>query len=152
MIRPPYCSFQRPDPLQEGLTPQRAAVEVLVLACRLPLHDVLRGDAGVIRAGDPEHVAPLHPAPAREDVLQRVVQRVADVQEARDVRRRDHDRDTARPAGGVGVKQAGVDPALVPAVFDVVGTVGFIELWSGHRLGRTLDREHPAQKHDHGIE
>ena len=37
------------------------------------------------------------------------------------------------------MKQAGVDPALVPAVFDVVRTVGFVELWGGHKA-RTLRR------------
>ena len=51
----------------------------------------LRGDAGVVGAGHPEGVVALHPPPADQDVLQRVVERVAQVQGAGHVRRRDDD-------------------------------------------------------------
>src|SRR3712207_7908233 len=39
----------------------------------------------------PERVVALHPAPADQHILQGVVERVADVEAAGDVRRRDHD-------------------------------------------------------------
>src|ERR1051325_3714154 len=51
----------------------------------------LRGDAGVIGAGKPERVEAGHPLPADEDVLQRVDERVADVQPAGDVGGRNDD-------------------------------------------------------------
>lgn len=51
------------------------------------------------------------------------------------------------------MEQAGIDPALVPAIFDIVGTVRFVELWRGHgleacgsRRGRILTCEDRALK------
>ena len=57
-----------------------------------PLDDRLGGDAGVVGARHPERVEALHPLLADEDVLQRVVQGMAQVQGAGDVGRRDDDR------------------------------------------------------------
>ncbi len=57
-----------------------------------PFDDRLRGDAGVVGAGHPERVEALHPLHANQDVLQRVVQGVAQVQRAGHVGRRNHDR------------------------------------------------------------
>ena len=51
----------------------------------------LRGDAGVVGARHPEGVVALHAVPADEHVLDGVVERVAHVQRAGDVRRRDDD-------------------------------------------------------------
>ena len=58
------------------------------------LHHVLRRDARVVGAADPERLAALHPAQADDHVLHRAVERVAHVQRARDVGRRhgDHER------------------------------------------------------------
>ena len=56
-----------------------------------PLDDHLGGDAGVVGAGLPERVAALHPPPADQRVLDGERQRVAHMQAAGDVRRRDHD-------------------------------------------------------------
>ncbi len=67
-----------PDPIDEGL-----ATEV---EARLPvggqhaLDHVLRGDAGVVGARQPEHVAPPHPLEADDGVLDGVVEAVAHVQ------------------------------------------------------------------------
>jgi hypothetical protein len=47
----------------------------------LALHHHLGGDAGVVRAGLPQHVAPAHALEAAENVLQGVVERVAHVHE-----------------------------------------------------------------------
>jgi hypothetical protein len=38
------------------------------------------------------------------------------------------------------MEQAGVDPALRPAIFDVVRAVGLFELWDGHGLNRMLKK------------
>ena len=47
---------------------------------QLPLDHHLRGDAGVVGARLPQHVAPAHALEARQDVLQRVVERMAHMQ------------------------------------------------------------------------
>ena len=67
------------------------AVEFFLLQ-QPPLDDRLGGDAGVIGAGHPERLEALHAFLADEDVLQRVVQGVAEVQGAGHVRRRNDDR------------------------------------------------------------
>ena len=46
----------------------------------LLFHDVLRGNPGMIGAGQPEHIAALHASPAYQDVLYRMIQRVADME------------------------------------------------------------------------
>ena len=95
-----------------------------VAALDLPLHqlafdDHLRGDAGMIHAWLPEHVLAAHALEADEDVLQRVVERMAHMQRAGDVRRRDDDgerlgvfRSTCAGAEGVGIFPHLGDPRL----------------------------------------
>ena len=69
----------------------------------LPLDHHLGGDAGVIGARLPQHVAAVHAPVAAEDVLQRVVERMAHMQIAGDVRRRNDDAEgLRRPPGRVG--------------------------------------------------
>ncbi len=75
-----HAAAREPDPFGRELT----------------LHDHLRRDAGVVGAGLPERVAAGHAPVADQHVLQRVVERVTDVEAARDVGRRDHDRERAR--------------------------------------------------------
>ena len=58
---------------------------------QLAFHHHLGGDAGVVCAGQPQHRLAPHPLKARQYVLQGVVQRVADVQGSRHIRRRDDD-------------------------------------------------------------
>ena len=88
--------FPFPDALEERLAPHGAAVRQLALG-ELALDHHLRGDAGVIRAGLPEHVLALHAPVAAQDVLQRVVERMAHVQVAGDVRRRNDDAEGIGP-------------------------------------------------------
>ena len=78
-----------PHALDERLAPEVLAALALLLE-RL-LDDVLRRDARVVRPRQPQRVEAAHPAPAHEDVLDRLVERVAHVQDARHVRRRNHD-------------------------------------------------------------
>ncbi len=61
-------------------------------AAELPLDHVLGGDAGVVHAGQPQRLVALHPPAPDQRVLDRVVERVAHVQRAGHVRRRDDDR------------------------------------------------------------
>ena len=88
-----------PDALEELLAPE--VLTALALLLERLLDDILRGDAGVVCAGEPEGVAALHAAPADEDVLNRLVERVAHVQNARHVRRRNNDGIRHPPVGVV---------------------------------------------------
>ncbi len=93
----------RPDALEERLAAHRPAVRLLGLG-ELALDDHLGRDSGVVGARLPKDVASVHAPVAAEDVLQRVVERVAHVQVAGDVRRRDDHAEglrvrALRPAG-----------------------------------------------------
>ncbi len=80
-----------PDLLHEQLAAE--VVTGLAVDRQLPLHHVLGGDPGMVHARQPEHLVTRHPVPAGEDVHQRVIQGMADVQGARDIGRRQHDRE-----------------------------------------------------------
>ena len=63
----------------------------LALLLESLLHNVLRSDAGMVCAGKPKGVVAAHPAPADENILNRLVERMAHMQNACHVRRRnDH--------------------------------------------------------------
>ena len=93
----------------------------------------LRADAGVIRAGQPEDLETLHAGAPRKDVLDRVVQDVAECQDARHIRRRDDD--GIRRLRGMRVRPeiSGFFPARVPFRFDGVRVVSLWQL--RHREG-----------------
>ena len=74
-----------PDPLDERLAAEFAAAGLLALH-QLALDHGLRGDAGVIGARLPQHVLAAHALEPAEDVLQGVVERMAHMQRAGDVR------------------------------------------------------------------
>ncbi len=93
-----------PDALDELLAAHLAAV--FLPLHQLPLDDHLRGDAGVVGARLPQHVLAAHALEAHEDVLQRVVEGVPDVQRAGDVGRRDDD---AERRGVLALGPAGVE-------------------------------------------
>ena len=116
-----------PDALDEGLAAEVLAALAL-LAERL-LDDVLRGDAGVVGAGDPERVVAAHAVPADEDVLDRVVEGVAHVEDARHVGRRDDDRVGLALAGRL--ERAGVLPDRVPLGLDGLGIVVLVHVREG---------------------
>jgi hypothetical protein len=118
-----------PDAPQELLAPEIVAALGLRAGER-PLHHHLRRNARVIGAGEPERVVALHAAPAREDVLDGREQRVAHVERAGDVRRRDDDGERRLRRGGVGVEIPLLQPQAVPARLDGGGIVRFGEF--GH--------------------
>jgi hypothetical protein len=102
---------------------------VLLPLHQLPLDHHLGGDAGMVGAGLPQHVAAAHALEAAEDVLQRVVERVAHVERARHVRRRDHD---GERRGVFSFRAASHErAALLPdgghAAFDIGGLVVFLD-------------------------
>ena len=107
---------------------------------QLPFDYILGGNASMVHAGHPERIASLHTSPADQNILKGIIQRMADMERTGHVRRWDHDGIGLSGIGRVGVKQPGVDPVLIPAIFDVMRAIGLIELWSGHSLRRMLEK------------
>ena len=105
-----------PDPRDEPLAAEIVAGELFLLE-QPPLHDRLRGDAGVIGAGHPEREESLHPPGADEHVLQRVVEGVAEVEGAGHVGGRDDDREDPAAGGRLGMPEAaGVPEGQAPGL------------------------------------
>ena len=94
-----------PHALQESLAPHAAAVWLLLFG-QQAFHDDLRRNAGMVRARLPQGIAPLHAPPADQHILQGIIQRMADMQAARHIRRRDHDGEGVRRAFRTGGKSA----------------------------------------------
>ena len=118
---PARLALPRPDALHERLTAELVPREPLLP--ELPLHHVLRGDAGMIRTGHPEGVVPAHPMPADQDILQRVVQGVPHMERARHVGRRDDDAVRGGRGGLVGAEEILLLPGTVPARLHPFGIV-----------------------------
>lgn len=108
---PAGLTLPLPDALDEGLPAE--VVAGLALLAQLALDDVLGRDAGVVHAGLPQRLEALHALAAGEGVDEGVLEGVAEVQAARDVRRRDDDGVRRLVALGVGLEVAPLDPALV---------------------------------------
>jgi hypothetical protein len=83
------------------------------LGGELAFNDVLSGDTSVVHAGQPQRFVPLHSSPSDQRVLDGVVERVAHVQRAGDVRGWKHDRVRRPPSAGVSSEQPLGDPLLV---------------------------------------
>ena len=79
-----------PDAIQESLAAKILAT--LAFFLKSLFYDILRGNAGVVCAREPEGVLSLHSAPPYENILNRLVERVAHVENARHVWRRDYNR------------------------------------------------------------
>ena len=108
----------RPDALDERLAAERAPVRLLPVHQHAFDHH-LCGDAGVIDARLPQHVAAAHAPVTAQDVLKGVVERVAHMQIAGDVRRRDDDakRLSRRTVGAAGPEGARFLPKRGGAAF-----------------------------------
>src|SRR6185503_17962746 len=123
-----------PGALDERLAADLLAARALGLERLLDLR--LRRDAGVVGAEDPLGVAAAHAVEADQRVLHRVVERVAHVQGAGHVRRRDRDRVVLlRRALGLRVEQARVLPELRDARLGEGGVVTRLVLHRRTSLG-----------------
>ncbi len=125
--------------LATDLFPRRA------LARQQPLDLRLRRDPGVVGAEDPLRALAAHARVADQRVLDRAVERMAHVQRAGDVRRRDRDRVVlGRGAGGLRVEAAGFEPAREDARLALAGVIAcaVLERHRARSLGRDGDR-HP---------
>ena len=85
----PDCSFHSQTRSTNSSRPE--VVAVLALGVELALDHDLRGDAGVVGARLPQRVVAAHAVVAGQRVHERVLERVAHVQRAGDVRRRQQD-------------------------------------------------------------
>ena len=123
--------FPSPHFLDEGLAPQLLSRDP-PLAQRL-LHRVLRGDAGVVGAGQPERLAAFHALPAHHQIPHGLAEHVAHRQRAGHVggRNDDHERPARRDRRRGGSLARLEDPSLlphrIPAGFDAAGIVGLLE-------------------------
>ncbi len=95
-----------PDLAEEILAAHIRAAQV-ALRLQLLLDLQLRGDPRMVLPRLPQRVKAAHPVPTGEDILQRVVERMAHMQRAGDVRRRDHDAETLGPRLGIGARLEG---------------------------------------------
>ena len=113
-----------PDLVEKGLAAHVPAGLALLFA-ELLLDLRLRRDAGVVRPGEPKHILALHPGAAGEDILNRVVEDVTEVENPRDIRRGDDDGVGRLLPFFVTTKTSGVDPAAVPLSLDITGLIAF---------------------------
>ena len=109
----------RDQPLAADLVPR----DVLLLL-KLPLHDGLGRDAGVVRARHPQRLEATHPVSPNEHVLERLIDRVPEVQRPGHVRQRNVDH--VRPLVGVrlGPEAAALLPQPVNVALDRLRIVG----------------------------
>ena len=99
----------------------------------------------MVHAGLPEHILFQHAVEAHEDVLDRVVQRVAHVQRPGDIGRRNDDGEGLGagrgpcPGGkGIGLESIGIDAGL-----DGAGLIGLFKHWS---LATAATRQGPFSR------
>ncbi len=113
-----------PHALHESVAAQLATTGG-ALGGQAALHHHLGGDARMVGPRHPQHRLAAHAVIAREDVLQGDVERVADVQAARHVGRRDHHAEGLRVRvarqGRLGREGAGRLPGGVKARFGLGG-------------------------------
>ena len=114
-----------PHRFEEFLAPHRHAA--LLPLGQLPFDHQLGGDAGMVHARLPQHILAPHPLEPGQGVLQRVVQRMADMQPPGHVRRRDYDAERFRIRPAPGGKGAGFQPLGINPLFDIAGIESLFE-------------------------
>ena len=124
--RPARLRLPLPHMLEEGFAPDLRALDPL--AGEVALDDHLRGDPGMVGADHPQSILAEHPLATGENVLKRIVERVADVERAGDVGRRHDDRPRLLVTAVVRAEQPAALPMLVPALLDRCGIEGFRKL------------------------
>jgi len=126
-----YWNMMVPRRASELLS-RRSLREQRLLDC------VLRRDSGVVVAGLEQHVVALHPLQPNDRVAERELERVTEVQLARDVRRRVRV-DERLPRGvGLGVVEAFGLPRALPAFLDAVWRIERLHLHQEPIVARGL--------------
>ena len=128
-----------PDLVEEALAAQVEAGLALVAELLLDLY--LRGDAGVVVAGQPERGVAVHALVAHEDVLYRLVEGVAQMQLAGDVRGRDNDGEGLLLGVALGVEVVALQPEVVNLLLDLMGVVDFRKLFHGFLLSNCSGKQ-----------
>jgi len=125
----------RPDLLDELLAAESVAGLALAGQMEIPRDHHLGGDAGMVGAELPERVEAAHAVVADERVHQRVLEGVAHVQRAGDVRRRQQD--TVGGLRGItgGFEEAGGLPVGVPFRFEGAGLEALVHAARDRRFG-----------------
>ena len=99
--------------------------------------DDLRGNPCVVHSGQPERAKSAHAMPTRQRINLRVLEHVADVNVAGDVRRWNHDAERRAVRAFLRAKESGIHPLPRPALLNLLRLVSFGDL-SGHKDTRRL--------------
>ena len=110
-----------PYPLQKLLASQVVTAQALLP--ERPLHLGLGGNARVVAAGHPDGIEPLHTVIADQNILQSVVQSMAHVQLARDIRGRDHHAIGLLALIHLSVEELVLLPELIPFLLKGLGII-----------------------------
>ena len=130
----------RPNPLEKFLATHGPSVGLLALE-QLPLDHHLRRDAGMISAGLPEHVLAVHAPVAAQDVLQCVVERMAHMQVAGNVGRRNDDAERLRILSCSRAERARLFPERADASLHVRGLKCLVHhFYLSGGFGRVLEK------------
>jgi hypothetical protein len=139
-----------PRAAHELLAAEVVAGDAVLLELRLD--HVLGGDSGVVHARDPQRGRPLHPLPADDHVLQRVVEHVTHGQAAGHVGRRQEHGERLLPGARRRGEVAPFHPSVVPAGFDCGGVVRSGEAGGRRRRVGGGGFEGGARVHRHSSE
>ena len=119
-----------PHTVQELFAAEIEARETLL--AELGLHLGLRGDAGVVNARQPQRAVPAHALPADEHVLDRLIERVTQMELAGDVRGRDHDGERLLVRVTLSVEPAAVRPVAVDLAFHLLGIINLRQFFHSY--------------------
>ena len=98
----------------------------------------------MIGAGQPQGFIPLHPPPADQDILKRLVQRVSHMKLPRDIGGRDDDGIRLFIRIDLGVEVAALHPEIVDPVLHLARIIGFRQFFSFRHDGSPPKRPLPG--------
>lgn len=124
--------FPLPDPFNEFFPTK--IMPGFLFRGQLAFHHVLSGNTGVIRTRHPEGVVALHPMIAGEQILQGVVQGMADMEYAGHIGRRNHNGKGILTLCHFCAKGLVFQPVLIPALFNLLKLICFGQVVFGGRL------------------
>ncbi len=124
MIMPPCLSCHSSTRRKNSSRPRSWRVLFSVRA-QIFFDRGLRADSRVIHSRQPKNFESPHPCAACEDVLDGVVQNMAEREDAGDVRRRHHDRKRRLRRLRIRHEIAILQPALIPLRFNGIRIVSF---------------------------
>ena len=124
--------FEIPDTLEKFFAAEVAAAEPFAFA-QLALDLRLRRNAGMVGARQPKNFLALLARPPCKDILQRVVEHMAEVQNPGDIRRRDDNRVRILGRSRIGFETFPIEPSGIPPGFDRTRFIGFRQF--RHRRG-----------------